>query len=102
MEIEFLGDIITGAMLFIVSGLSAYAFKFFKDRKKMIADNEKEIDKIIDDIERIERQCKKDAAHLRKAIVILAKRLDKKTKEAHPDIDTAFEEVTRDILTDEY
>ena len=39
---------------------------------------------------------------MRKTIVILSKRLDKKNKEIHRDIDTAFEEVTKDILTDDY
>lgn len=109
MEIDFIGDIVTGAILFIVSGISAYAFKFFKERKQMIAENEDAIEAIRDKMEALDRkvhglrsQCNKDSARIRKAIVILSKRLDKKSKEYHPDIDTAFEEITKDILTDEY
>jgi len=102
MEFDFLGDVIAGAVLFIVSGLAAYTFKFFKDRKAMIVENEEEIDKINDKLDTIDRQCRSESRRLRKAVVILSKRLDKKSQEAHPKIDTAFEEITRDILTDDY
>jgi predicted RNase H-related nuclease YkuK (DUF458 family) len=102
MEFNFIGDIIAGAILFIVTGLSAYIFKYFKDKKKEIEKNQLDIEKLCDKVEELNRRCKYDAALMRKAIVILSKRLDKKNKEIHPDIDTAFEEVTKDILTDDY
>jgi len=97
-----LGEVIAGAILFIVSGISAYMYKFFKDRKKMMSDNEEAIEALNDKVDELNRRCKYDALRMRKAIVILSKRLDKKNKEIHPDIDTAFEEVTKDILTDDY
>jgi hypothetical protein len=102
MEIDYIGDIIAGAILFVITGVSAYILNYFRGRKQEIINNQSEIDKISDKLDDLDRKCKTDSLRLRKAVVILSKRLDKKNKEAHPDMDTAFEEITKDILTEDY
>lgn len=98
-----IGDIAVGIGLFIVSGVSAYILNYFKNKKKAIQDNEKRIDELSDKIDDLHRKCRYDSMRLRKAIIILSKRLDSSSEKLHPKAGkTAFEEVTRDILTDEY
>lgn len=100
---EILGEVTAGIGLFIVSGVSAYILNYFKNKKKAIQDNEKRIDELSDKIDDLHRKCRHDSMRLRKAIIILSKRLDSSSEKLHPKAGkTAFEEVTRDILTDDY
>lgn len=103
MEIDILGDVAAGAVLFIVSGVSAYILNYFKNKKKAIQKNQDSIDKLMDKIDEIDRKCRYDSMRVRKAIIILSKRLDSSSEKLHPKAGkTAFEEITRDILTEDY
>ncbi len=98
-----IGDIAVGIGLFIVSGVSAYILNYFKNKKKAIQVNEKSIDELSDKVYDLHRKCRHDSMRLRKAIIILSKRLDSSSEKLHPKAGkTAFEEITRDILTDDY
>jgi|14_taG_2_1085336.scaffolds.fasta_scaffold00025_53 uncharacterized Fe-S cluster-containing radical SAM superfamily protein len=98
-----IGDIAAGIGLFVVSGVSAYILNYFKNKKKAIQDNEKRIDELNDRLEEIDRKCRHDSMRVRKAIIILSKRLDSSSEKLHPKAGkTAFEEITRDILTEDY
>jgi cbb3-type cytochrome oxidase subunit 3 len=83
-------DIVSGVILFTVVGVSGYVVNFFRTKKKGIIDNSKRIYGLEDDIGDIKR-----------VLVMVAKRLDKGNKLAHPNIDSAFEELVKDLLTDE-
>ena len=103
MEIDILGDVAAGAVLFIVSGVSAYILNYFKNKKKAIQKNQDSIDELMDKIDEIDRKCRYDSMRVRKAIIILSKRLDSSSEKLHPKAGkTAFEEITRDILTEDY
>ena len=98
-----IGDISAGIGLFVVTGVSAYILNYFKNKKKAIQENQDSIDKLNDRIEEIDRKCRYDSMRVRKAIIILSKRLDSCSEKLHPKAGkTAFEEITRDILTEDY
>ncbi len=98
-----IGDISAGIGLFVVTGVSAYILNYFKNKKKAIQENQDSIDKLNDRIEEIDRKCRHDSMRVRKAIIILSKRLDSSSEKLHPKAGkTAFEEITRDILTEDY
>jgi hypothetical protein len=100
---EILGEVTAGITLFIVTGVSAYIINYFKNKKKSIQENQDSIDKLNDRIEEIDRKCRYDSMRIRKAIIILSKRLDSSSEKLHPKAGkTAFEEITRDILTEDY
>jgi|APSaa5957512535_1039671.scaffolds.fasta_scaffold41205_3 hypothetical protein len=88
--VEFLGEIVAGAVLLVVSTLGAYIFNFFKQRKKTINDNSKEIAVLRDDI-----------FALKRVMVIVAKRLDNGSRKYHDDLDSEYEELVKDLLTHE-
>lgn len=100
---ELLGEVTAGIGLFIVSGVSAYILNYFKNKKKAIQKNQDSIDELSDRIDEIDRKCRYDSMRIRKAIIILSKRLDSSSEKLHPRAGkTAFEEITRDILTEDY
>jgi len=88
--IPFIGEIAIGVALLVISSLSAYIFRYFKHKKRAIYRNKERIDEIEDEIKNIKR-----------VLVILAKNLDKGSKKYHNDIDSGFEELIKDLLTDE-
>lgn len=100
---EILGEVTAGIGLFIVSGVSAYILNYFKNKKKAIQENQKSIDDLSDKLEELHRKYRYETLRLRKAIIILSKRLDSSSAKLHPKAGkTSFEEVTRDLLTDDY
>jgi|TARA_X000001036_G_scaffold438132_1_gene485180 ribosomal protein L9 len=100
---EILGEVTAGIGLLIVTGASAYIMNYFKSKKKAIQANQSSIDELKDRIEEIDRKCRYDSMRVRKAIIILSKRLDSSSEKLHPKAGkTAFEEITRDILTEDY
>lgn len=100
---DILGEVTAGITLFIVTGVSAYIINYFKNKKKAIQENQDSIDELKDKIDEIDRKCRYDSMRVRKAIIILSKRLDSSSEKLHPKAGkTAFEEITRDILTEDY
>ena len=100
---EIIVEVTAGIALFIVSGVSAYVLKYFKNKKKSIEENQNSIDQLKYRLEEIDRKCRYDSMRVRKAIIILSKRLDSSSEKLHPKAGkTAFEEITRDILTEDY
>jgi len=88
--VEFLGEIIAGSVLLVVSSIGAYIFNYFKQKKKTIYDNKAEIDELKDEI-----------CNIKRVLVILSKRLDKGSKKYHNDVDSDFEDLVIDLLTSE-
>mgnify|MGYP003121409671 CR=1 FL=1 len=100
---EIIVEVTAGIALFIVSGVSAYVLNYFKNKKKSIEENQNSIDQLKYRLEEIDRKCRYDSMRVRKAIIILSKRLDSSSEKLHPKAGkTAFEEITRDILTEDY
>ena len=100
---EIIVEVAAGIALFIVSGVSAYVLNYFKNKKKSIEENQNSIDQLKYRLEEIDRKCRYDSMRVRKAIIILSKRLDSSSEKLHPKAGkTAFEEITRDILTEDY
>lgn len=86
---EFLGEIVAGVALLLVSTIGAYIFNYFKHKKQKINKNQQDIDVIEADIKKI-----------KKVLVILSKKLDKGSKKHHGDLESDFEDITRDLLRD--
>lgn len=81
--IEFMGEFIAGLILLIVAGVGAYIVNFIKIKKAEIFENSKDISSI------------------KRALVMTAKRLDRGNKHAHPEMNSNFEELVKDLLTDD-
>lgn len=83
-------EILIGITLIIISSVGGYVFNYFRLRKKEISKNTQNIDKIKDELKDVKR-----------VLVMLAKRLDKGSAKYHNDNDTDYEELVKDLLTDE-
>jgi hypothetical protein len=83
-ELNFLWGPVT---LMIVSGISAYVFKFFNSKKNDIRGNSIEIARIQRDIKQIKR-----------LMLIVAKITDRDMTKLHPDSQPYFEDLVTDLL----
>lgn len=83
MEGELLTTIIPLFIIVVTTGVGAYVFNYFRHRKAEIASNTVDIDKI------------------KRILVMQAKRLDRGNKFAHPEMNSNFEELVKDLLTDD-
>jgi len=88
--LEFLADLIIPLILIIVSGVGAYSVAYIRVKRKEIVDKALSMDSIKDDIKMLER-----------TLVMVAKRLDKGSRKYHQDLDSAYEELVKDLLRDE-
>ncbi len=83
MEGEILIILIPALIFLITSAVGAYVFNYFRHRKREITSNTKDLDKI------------------KRILVMQAKRLDRGNKYAHPEMNSNFEELVKDLLTDD-
>jgi hypothetical protein len=87
---EFFGEFIAGAMLLVVSGVGAYVLNYFRIKKQEILNNSQDIAELQDQV-----------TLLKRVFIMVAKRLDKGSRTYHDDYNTAYEELVKDLLTDE-
>lgn len=88
---EFIEQVAYGFIILISSGLGGYILNYFRIKKLAISKNRVDIEGIKEDIE-----------ILKKILIIIAKKIDKGTKKAHPELDTDITELVKDILSDDY
>lgn len=80
---ELLTIIVPALILLIVSGVGGYVANFFRTKKAEILNNSGDI---ID---------------IKRVLVMLAKKMDRGNKRLHPDVESNFEELVKDLLTDD-
>ena len=88
--LEFLADLIIPLILIIVSGVGAYSVAYIRAKRKELVDRILSMDDMDDQIKMLKR-----------TLVMIAKRLDKGSKKFHQDLDSAYEELVKDLLRDE-
>ena len=87
---ELIGEVVGGSILFAISGISIYILNYFRRKKEAIASNE-------DDIEKLELEI----IRIRRLLLMIAKRMDRGKRKLHPDVDSDFEDLVKDLLTTE-
>ena len=85
---EFLGEVIGGSILLAISGISAFIINYINKKKKAIKTNEEDIDALELEIVRI-----------RRLLLMMAKRMDRGNRKLHPDVDSDFADLVKDLLT---
>ena len=84
---ELIGEVVGGSILFAISGISIYILNYFRRKKEAIASNE-------DDIEKLELEI----IRIRRLLLMIAKRMDRGNRKLHPDVDSDFEDLVKDLL----
>ena len=87
---EFINEVVAGVILLGIASAGGYLFNFIRMKKLEITTALTENEALKDDIHNIKR-----------VLVMVAKRLDKGSKKYHADPDSAYEELVKDLLTDE-
>lgn len=88
--LEFLAELIIPLVLIIASGVGAYAIAYIRVKRKELITNILSMDEVQDQIKMLKR-----------TLVMVAKRLDKGSRKYHQDLDSAYEELVKDLLRDE-
>ena len=88
--LEFLAELIIPIVLIVMSGVGAYIVAYIRARRKEVIDNVLSMDDIRDQIKMLKR-----------TLVMVGKKLDKGSKKYHQDLDSAYEELVKDLLRDE-
>jgi len=78
-----MSEIIAGMVLLTVTVVGGYVVNFFRLKKAEILDNSGDI------------QC------IKRAIIMMAKRIDRGTEKSHPDVDSHLEDLVRDVLKED-
>ena len=86
---EIIEPYLSEIILIVMLSIGGYVANYYRTRKK-----------IVKKLQREQYDMKEDIQIIKKTILILAKRIDKQTMEAH-DVDTEFYCLTKDLLTDE-
>ena len=76
-------EVISGLILLAVIAVGGYVVNFFRVKKEEILSNSGDI------------------ASIKRILVMQAKRLDRGNKFAHPEMSSNFEELVKDLLTDD-
>jgi hypothetical protein len=83
VESSLFNEVIAGLILLTVVSVGGYVANFFRIKKAKISNNSSDI------------QC------IKRALIMMAKKIDRGTEKSHPGIDSNIEDLVRDLLKED-